>query len=66
MLIEKYDLTATEAAAALGLSTNTIYALLASGKLRGYKLPGHNSWRIPSEEVKAFALRRMMEMQQNA
>ncbi len=65
MIIDKCILTAAEVAAALGCSANTVYKLLATGELHGYKYSGHNAWQIPSMEVEAFARRQMEEMAKN-
>lgn len=47
-------MTAEEACEVLRIGHNAIYALLNSGKLKGYRM-GRN-WRIPRESVRQFIL----------
>jgi len=36
----------------MNVSRASIYRWLASGKLRGYRLPGGREWRVPDAEFK--------------
>ena len=55
MLEEYLDiLTVEEACEALRIGNNTIYELLHSGKLKGYR--NGRVWRIPKVAVKEFIL----------
>ncbi len=47
-------MTAEEACEVLRIGHNAIYALLNSGRLKGYRM-GRN-WRIPRESVRQFIL----------
>lgn len=55
-MLEEYSdiLTVEEACEVLRIGYNAIYALLGSGKLRGYR--NGRVWRIPKESVKRFIL----------
>lgn len=55
-MLEEYNdiLTVEEACELLRIGYNAIYALLGSGKLRGYR--NGRVWRIPKESVKKFIL----------
>lgn len=55
-MLEEYSdiLTVEEACEVLRIGYNAIYALLGSGKLRGYR--NGRVWRIPKESVKKFIL----------
>lgn len=55
-MLEEYNdiLTVEEACEVLRIGYNAIYALLGSGKLRGYR--NGRVWRIPKESVKRFIL----------
>ena len=55
MLVEKTILTATEAAAMLGISTQTVYAALEAKELIGYKENEYTAWKIRDESVKRYA-----------
>lgn len=72
MIIDKLIFTATEAAAILGISTQTVYGLLESGKLRGYKENEYSSWKITRDALQEYvclreteALERMEKMRRN-
>lgn len=54
MTIDKQILTPTEAAAALGYSTQTIYGFIRSGLLKAYRDPGHRSLKIAACDVEDF------------
>ena len=73
MIIDKLIFTATEAAAILGVSTQTVYALLEVGKLRGYKENEYSSWKITRDALQEYvcireaeALERMEKIRKNA
>ena len=73
MIIDKLIFTATEAASILGLSTQTVYGLLETGELRGYKENEYSSWKITRDALaeyvtlrEAAALERMEKMRKNA
>lgn len=55
-MLEEYNdiLTVEEACEVLRIGYNAIYALLGSGKLKGYR--NGRVWRIPKESVKKFIL----------
>ncbi|MBD5147277.1 MAG: helix-turn-helix domain-containing protein [Oscillibacter sp.] len=55
-MLEEYEdiLTVEEACQALKIGYNAIYALLNSGKLKGYR--NGRVWRIPKVAVKAYIL----------
>ena len=55
-MFEEYAdiLTAEEAGEALWIGDNALYALLGSGKLKGYR--NGRVWRIPKEAVRQFIL----------
>lgn len=55
MLVEKNILTATEAAAMLGISTQTVYAALETKELIGFKENEYSAWKIREESVKKYA-----------
>ena len=72
MIIDKLIFTATEAAAILGISTQTVYGLLEMGKLRGYKENEYSSWKITRDALQEYvcireaeALERMEKMRKN-
>ncbi len=72
MIIDKLIFTATEAAAILGISTQTVYGLLEVGKLRGYKENEYSSWKITRDALQEYvclreaeALERMEKMRRN-
>ena len=72
MIIDKLIFTATEAAAILGISTQTVYGLLEAGKLRGYKENEYSSWKITRDALQEYvclreaeALERMAKMRKN-
>lgn len=49
------DYTPKEVAALLGCHVQTVYKLLKVGRLKGYRLGGHNGgWRIPKASVEAL------------
>lgn len=54
MPVYKVILTATEAAAALGYSTQTIYKYIHDGKLPAYREPGHRAYQIAYDDLKDF------------
>jgi len=55
-MLEEYAdiLTTEEACEALRVGTNAMYALLNSGKLKGYR--NGRTWKIPKLAVKEFIL----------
>ena len=55
-MFEEYPdiLTVEEAAEALRIGYNALYALLSSGKLKGYR--NGRVWRIPKEAIKSYIL----------
>ena len=55
MPVFKLILTATEAGAAVGYSTPTIYKYIRAGKLLAYREPGHRAYRIAWSDLKDFA-----------
>ena len=61
MNIDKRVLSATEAAVSLGVSTQTVYVYIASGRLAGFKFSGHNAWRITEEALMDFIRRQEIE-----
>ncbi len=61
MIFEKLFHTATEAAAILNVSTQTVYGLLESGKLRGFKDNPYSSWKITEEAIGDYARQREAE-----
>ena len=69
MNIDKRVLSATEAAVSLGVSTQTVYVYIASGRLDGFKFSGHNAWRITEEALMDFIRRQerdgLEEMRKN-
>lgn len=72
MIIDKLIFTATEAAAILGISTQTVYGLLEAGKLRGYKENEYSSWKITRDALQEYvcireaeALERMEKIRKN-
>lgn len=54
MPIFKLILTATEAGAALGYSTQTIYKYIHAGKLSAYREPGHRAYQITYSDLQDF------------
>lgn len=54
MPVFKLILTATEAGAAIGYSTPTIYKYIRAGKLLAYREPGHRAYRIACTDLQAF------------
>ena len=54
MPVFKLILTATEAGAALGYSTQTIYKYIHVGKLIAKREPGHRSYRIAFSDLQDF------------
>ena len=54
MLIDKIILTPTEAAAALGYSTQTIYGYIRNGLLKACRDPGHRSLKIAACDIEDF------------
>ena len=54
MPIFKLILTATEAAATIGYSTQTIYKYIRTGKLPAYREPGHRAYQIAYDDLKDF------------
>ncbi len=50
----KLILTATEAGAVLGYSTQTIYKYIHAGKLAAYREPGHRAYRIACADLQSF------------
>lgn len=61
MIVEKVILTATEAAAMLGVSTQTVYGMLETGQLRGYRENEYTSWKIDEDALKECAHSREAE-----
>lgn len=54
MLVEKFILTPTEAAAMLGYSTQTIYGYIRNGLLKAYRDQGHRSLKIAARDIEDF------------
>ena len=54
MPVFKLILTATEAAAAIGYSTQTIYKYIHAGKLPAYREPGHRAYQIIYSDLQGF------------
>ena len=54
MPVFKLILTATEAAAAIGYSTQTIYKYIRAGKLPAYREPGHRAYQITYFDLVGF------------
>ncbi len=56
-MFEGYDdlLTAEDACEALKIGRNTLYSLLASGALKGYRIG--RAWKIPRPALKEFVFR---------
>lgn len=57
-MLEQYDdvMTTEETCEALKVGYNTLYELLNSGQLKGYR-NGNRVWRIPKLAVKEYILR---------
>ena len=54
MPVFKLILTATEAAAAIGYSTQTIYKYIRTGKLPAYRETGHRAYQIIYSDLQGF------------
>ena len=61
MTVEKLIHTATEAAAILGVSTQTVYGMLATGQLRGFRDNEYTAWKVHEDAIKDCARRREAE-----
>ena len=54
-MVEKLIYNAAEAAVAMGYSsTQTIYTLIHKGKIKGWKIKGHQAWRIPRKSIEDY------------
>lgn len=53
--MEKLIYNAAEAAVAMGYSsTQTIYTLIHKGKIKGWKIEGHQAWRISRKSIEDY------------
>ena len=53
--MEKLIYNAAEAAVAMGYSsTQTIYTLIHKGKIKGWKIAGHQAWRISRKSIEDY------------
>ena len=60
------DLTTTEAAKLLHVSTHTIASMMARGLLRGYRLPGSRHRRFTLDAVRACASRNGIQLEKES
>lgn len=51
-------LSADEAREMLGVGKSTIYSLLNSGELKGFRI-GTRNWRIPRDEIDNYIINKM-------
>ncbi|SHE56360.1 helix-turn-helix domain-containing protein [Schwartzia succinivorans] len=54
MLINKSTFYVSEAATLLSCSSQMIYGLIRTGKLKAYKEEGHNAWKIPDFAIEDY------------
>jgi len=59
MTINKEVVSVSEAAALLGISSQTVYDLIHTGELVAYKDAGRHPWHIPSSAIEDYIQRRM-------
>ncbi|MBO6303856.1 MAG: helix-turn-helix domain-containing protein [Selenomonadaceae bacterium] len=59
MLINKVVFFASEIASMLGYSTQTVYSLIHTGKLKAFRDEGHKAWRIPESAVEDYLKTRL-------
>lgn len=55
------ELTVSDVAISLGVSTKTVRRYIAAGHLEAWKLPGNEQraeWRIPESQIEEFKSRR--------
>ena len=54
MQIYKKILYASEVAAIISTSTQTVYKMIRDGRIKAFKDEGGRAWRIPEEEVARY------------
>lgn len=57
--------TIRQAAGILRMSVRTVREWIRNGKLKAYKYPGSNMWRIPVEEITRLTGREMRNDNEN-